>query len=183
MQTIRRIALFFAMAAGLAGGLTLISTSSSASNQPTKPGVIADSLSGRKASTAWTTTITNYWTYITTAVGEQEAAAAQAAQAAANAAALSAQHATTVQTSYIGPPAVPITSAGGGGTWEQLAICEEGGSNNPTFGYFGILSGNWPAGYSPGDDEATQEQAVLILNHGAIPYAPVGCVSAGYQGW
>lgn len=120
-------------------------------------------------------------------VAEQQAQAKAAAEARyeAEQRAYAQQQAQAETTTTVAAPSDSslVISGGGSGTFAQLAICEEGGNNSPTYGYFGIMPNSWPAGYGPQDSEAEQEQAVLIINHGSIPYAPVGCVTAGYGGW
>lgn len=92
------------------------------------------------------------------------------------------------------PPAtttttVPATSGGSDAGWNQVAICEEGGRNDPTYGYFGIYTSTWAAyggtAYSPtagGSSWATQVMIGDKIN-GGPPWAPAGCAAAGYRGW
>lgn len=76
----------------------------------------------------------------------------------------------------------PVVTGGGGG-WSQVAICEEGGRNDGTYGYFGILPGNWGDGVSPASSYAEQEAYANKLNGGHAPYAPSNCAAGGYRGW
>jgi hypothetical protein len=71
--------------------------------------------------------------------------------------------------------------------WAQVAICEEGGNNNPTYGYFGILPSSWGfyAGVSTAGqtDWNTQVTRANQLNGGHAPWAPPNCAAGGYKGW
>lgn len=82
------------------------------------------------------------------------------------------------------PPAAPVsTSTSSSGSWQRVAVCEEGGSNNPTFGYFGIMPGSWAAyggnAYSPTAGGSSWDTQVMIANRisgGVVPDAN-GCHS------
>jgi hypothetical protein len=94
---------------------------------------------------------------------------------------------TTTTTTQPPAPAAPVVNDGG---WQQVAICEEGGSNSPTYGYFGIMPSSWAAyggtAYSAtagGSSWATQVMIGDKINGGNAPYAPSGCAAAGYGGW
>jgi Transglycosylase-like domain len=75
----------------------------------------------------------------------------------------------------------PVSSSGS--SWQRVAMCEEGGSNNPTFGYFGIMPGSWAAyggtAYSPTAGGSNWDTQVMIANRisgGVVPDAN-GCHS------
>lgn len=68
--------------------------------------------------------------------------------------------------------------SGGGdvGSWERVAMCEEGGQDDPTYGYYGITPGSWAAyggtQYASTAGGASQEEQVAIANRisgGSIP--------------
>lgn len=76
--------------------------------------------------------------------------------------------------------------SGGGdvGAWERVAMCEEGGQDDPTYGYYGITPGSWAAyggtQYASTAGGASQEEQVAIANRisgGAIPDG------SGCAGW
>jgi hypothetical protein len=83
------------------------------------------------------------------------------------------------------PPAPAATSPGADvGAWQRVASCEEGGNDDPTYGYYGITPGSWAAyggtQYASTAGGATQEQQVAIadrISGGAVPDAN-GC-----SGW
>lgn len=100
-------------------------------------------------------------------VAEQQLQAKQAEQKSAQA--------TVVSTS-------PVVTAAGGG-WNQVAVCEEGGANDPVHGYFGIESSNWADGVSPASSYAEQEAFANQLNGGHAPWCPPTCAAGGYRGW
>jgi hypothetical protein len=130
----------------------------------------------------------------------KQAAAAQAAAASIAASSVTEAASPTVTTVTTPPspsgstsPTTTTTTApaasGADADWQQVSICEEGGSNSPTFGYFGIMPSTWAAyggtAYSPlagGSDWATQVMIGDKIN-GGPPWAPAGCAGAGYSGW
>ena len=80
-------------------------------------------------------------------------------------------NAPTVQTS--GPNGIPAA-------WWPTALCEEGGNNSPTFGYFGIMPSSWngyqgysTAGAAPLSVQLAWEAAYI----GGPPDAPGQCHS------
>jgi hypothetical protein len=122
-----------------------------------------------------------------TAVLDNQAAQAFATAEAAQASARAASSSTQTGSGRSAPTSTPITSGPGDGGWQQVAICEEGGRNDPTYGYFGIMPSSWAAegmGGTAGDyDWATQVTVGDRINGGGPPWAPAGCASAGYHGW
>lgn len=82
------------------------------------------------------------------------------------------------------PPTPPSSPSGGGsGPWSRVATCEEGGANNPTFGYFGIMPSSWAAyggtAYSSTAGGSSWDTQVMIANKisgGNVPDA-YGCAS------
>ena len=81
-------------------------------------------------------------------------------------------------------PAAAPSSGADVGAWQRVATCEEGGNNDPTYGYYGITPGSWAAyggtQYASTAGGATQEQQVAIadrISGGAVPDAN-GC-----SGW
>ena len=80
--------------------------------------------------------------------------AASAQQQAAQAAAASAQRAPVSSgSSYSGYSGSSGSSgsssySSGSGSWDAVAQCEEGGSDNPTYGYYGITEWNGYDGYA-----------------------------------
>lgn len=144
--------------------------------------------------------------YLTAAVAQaaQDAAAkAAAASAAAASATQAASVAATAQTAVTSThtSATPVTEApvtttspppppsGGYGDtspadWQMTATCEEGGRNDPTYGYFGILPSTWAAyggtAYSPtagGSSESSQIAIEMNFQHSP---PDVGRCSGGY---
>ena len=95
---------------------------------------------------------------------------------------------TTTTAVTLPPPAPPpstttTTSAppsGPSGTWARVAVCEEGGRNDPTFGYLGILPSTWTAYGMTGTAGAYGWDAqVAVANRitgGVVPDA-YGCAS------
>ena len=111
----------------------------------------------------------------------------QAAQAAAAAAAVQARAdaAARAQAAASANPVLATVPSGnpGIGAWQRVAICEEGGANDPTFGYFGIEPSTWASfggtQYSPTAGGATEDEQVVIANRisgGNVPDAN-GCGS------
>jgi hypothetical protein len=76
--------------------------------------------------------------------------------------------ATTTTTIPAPPPVVspPGASASEVAAWQQTAQCEEGGRNDPTFGYFGIYPNSWRAfggaRFATVAGQATQAEQVEI---------------------
>lgn len=70
-----------------------------------------------------------------------------------------------------------------------MAICEEGGNNDPTMGYFGIYPSTWEeyggTAYSPTAGGSSWDTQVTIGDkiNGGPPWAPPDCAAGGYQGW
>lgn len=78
----------------------------------------------------------------------------------------------------------PQLSTNGG--WHQVAICEEGGSNNYTYGYLGINPQSWGgyAGVSTAGQTDWDTQVVRANQiNGGPPWCPVNCAAGGYRGW
>ena len=74
---------------------------------------------------------------------------------------------------------VSSSAPSGGGDWSAVATCEEGGRNDATYGYFGIMPGNWPPGESPANMSYAQQVALGdSLNGGSAPSEAGGC-----HGW
>jgi Transglycosylase-like domain len=90
----------------------------------------------------------------------------------------------TVQTVPTPPPQTVSTPVvNNSGSWTRVAVCEEGGSNSPTFGYFGIMPSSWAAyggtAYSPTAGGSSWDTQVMIANQisgGVVPDAN-GCGS------
>jgi hypothetical protein len=86
------------------------------------------------------------------------------------------------------PPLPPAPTASDAG-WQQVAVCEEGGSNDSTYGYFGIMPSSWAAAggtaYSATAGGSSWDIQVMIGDriNGGPPWAPAGCAAAGYSGW
>lgn len=72
----------------------------------------------------------NWLTYVGTEAAIIERAKVEAANAAV----------TTHAIPYSAPP---VSSSAIPAAWWPTALCEEGGSNNPTYGYFGIMPRSW----------------------------------------
>lgn len=72
---------------------------------------------------------------------------------------------TTVATVPPEPPRIPQEAAPSG-TWAATAQCEEGGRNDPTFGYLGIYEGTWQSfggmAYAPTPSGATWAEQVAV---------------------
>lgn len=74
-------------------------------------------------------------------------------------------------------------ASAGGDPWTRVAICEESGRNDPTYGYFGIMPQSWAAyggaAYSAtagGSSWATQEMIASRISGASVPDAS-GCGS------
>lgn len=122
--------------------------------------------------------VTNFEQWINAAVAQQ----AQAAQSANSYAAqqAQAQH-YSQQTSQ--PSSYSSSSSSGASGWQQVAICEEGGNNNPTMGYYGIQPSTWQAygggQYSSTAGGATQsEQLAIAQQIQSTPPDQGGCTGA-----
>jgi len=91
---------------------------------------------------------------------------------------------STPQTTYTAP--ATSTPVGSGGWW-QIAICEEGGSNSYTFGYFGIIPQSWGnySGVSTAGQAsyAVQVQRAEQIDPSGPPWCPPNCEAGGYRGW
>lgn len=71
----------------------------------------------------------------------------------------------------------------GSDAWSRVAMCEEGGRNDPTFGYYGITPQSWAAyggtAYATmagGASQAEQQEIADRINGGYVPDAN-GCAS------
>ena len=74
---------------------------------------------------------------------------------------------TTTTTTVAAPPetaTAPSTDLAA--AWQQTAICEEGGRNDPTYGYYGIIPSSWQAmgggQFSATAGGASQQQQLVI---------------------
>jgi len=71
------------------------------------------------------------------------------------------------------------------GPWWKVAICEEGGRDNPTYGYLGIYPQSWRAygggRYAPVAGRASWRQQVTVANRIDRGYVPDQHGCAG--GW
>ena len=113
---------------------------------------------------------------------------ASAQQQAAQAAAASAQAARASSSSYRSSSSYPssssssgssnYSSSAGSGGWSAVAQCEEGGSNDPTYGYYGIKEWNGYDGYATA---GSAPQSVQLQweqqNVGSPPNESGGCHS------
>lgn len=85
-------------------------------------------------------------------------------------------------TTYGGPPTSavpePVPSVPGhtDAWWHAVSICEQGGQNNPFFGYFSIMDGS--AGGKSWDEQVQMANAI-IARAGDGAWA-ASCVAAGY---
>jgi hypothetical protein len=119
-----------------------------------------------------------------TALLRQQAAQIASARAAASTrAAMVSQTATSSATTAPGSQTSASTGSGG---WSQVAICEEGGSNSYTYGYFGITPQSWgdyagvsTAGQADWDTQVTRADQI----NGGPPWCPPNCAAGGYRGW
>lgn len=127
----------------------------------------------------------NYWKWITTAVANEQAA--EAAATAAAAARLVQERAQAAQAQVAAHAAASNPAPTGGGGWAQVAICEEGGSNSATYGYFGILPSTWAGhdGVSTAGQDSYANQVAYAnqINGGHAPWCPPNCSAGGYRGW
>ena len=75
-------------------------------------------------------------------------------------------------------PATVTSSTGMPASWQATAMCEEGGANDPNYGYFGIKEWNGFDGYpSAGAAPLSVQLAWEAQNIGAPPDAPGECHS------
>lgn len=89
------------------------------------------------------------------------------------------------------PPPTPVATGAtdgpvnDGSGWYQVAICENGLKNDPSYGYFGLIqASDWPAGDSPANTSFLEQEAIAnTLNHGHAPWCPPNCAAGGYKGW
>jgi hypothetical protein len=82
------------------------------------------------------------------------------------------------------PPPPPPPPSSGGGAWSRVATCEEGGSNDPTYGYFGIMPSSWAAyggaQYAPLAGGASYDEQVSVAEHITGGWVPDG---SGCSSW
>lgn len=117
------------------------------------------------------------------AVAQGRAQAAAQAQLEADTAAVNAADAAQVQaqqaqlteaaSTYVAPASTP--SPGG---WQAVAICEEGGANDPTFGYYGIEPSSWndyDGVSTAGQADQSTQLAWEAANVGSPPDESGGC--------
>ena len=106
-------------------------------------------------------------------VGEDAVLAAYAAKASYDQAqaALNAQAAAAKAS-----PSVAASSGGVPPSWQATAICEEGGRNDPNYGFFGIQQWNGFGGYAKAGDAPLSVQLAWEAAHGqGPPDAPGQC--------
>ena len=111
--------------------------------------------------------------YANAVAAEQAAAAARAAQEATQAAAAARAQAgsTSSHTSSNSSSGIPAS-------WAATAQCEEGGRNDPSYGYFGIKEWNGFGGYSSAGSAPMSVQLAWESAHGqGPPDAPGQCHS------
>jgi Transglycosylase-like domain len=120
---------------------------------------VADYISAAELDQYVTTALNQQAWYATVAQleAEQEAAQAAAQEAAQQAAerqaqSYSASHSSSQSTSS--SSSASSSSGASASGWDQVAICEEGGRNDPTYGYFGIAPSSWIA-YGGGQYSST----------------------------
>lgn len=82
------------------------------------------------------------------------------------------------------PPATPtMTRAPSGGHsdawWTGVASCEQGGRNDPYFGYFSFMDGS--QGGKPWAEQVAAGNAVLAASASESPAWAPSCVAAGYS--
>ena len=75
-------------------------------------------------------------------------------------------------------PAPQITSSNSGKSWEATAMCEEGGRNDPNYGYYGIKEWNHFEGYpTAGSAPQSVQLEWEAENIGGPPDSPGHCHS------
>lgn len=175
--------LFLIMALALLGLFSFMAVSFSDTASPSMQQTAAhvspvasppDSLGTDSAST-----VRQFRTFLGAVAAHQQSAQYAADQAAAQAAqqAAAAKQQQAQQVSYSAP--APSMAPAGNSGWQAVAICEEGGRNDPTYGYFGIMPGNWPPGESPANMSWDQQVALgNQINGGGPPSEAGGC-----HGW
>ena len=80
------------------------------------------------------------------------------------------------------PPAAPSVAQSPGGTDDQaafaaVAACEEGGADDPNYGYYGIKEWNGYDGYSSAGSAPMSVQQQWMLTYTGIPDESGGCHS------
>ncbi len=78
-------------------------------------------------------------------------------------------------------PAIQPSSPGGGHSdawWMGVAVCEQGGRNDPFFGYFSFMDGS--QGGQPWAEQVAAGNAVLARSGSESPAWAPACVAAGY---
>ena len=112
--------------------------------------------------------------YIAAVQAAEAAQAEQARQDALAAAAPQRRQETAIQ--------APAQRSSGGGHsdawWHGVAICEQGGRNDPYFGYFSFMDGSM--GGQPWDVQVAAGNAVLARSGAESPAWAPSCVAAGY---
>lgn len=79
------------------------------------------------------------------------------------------------------PVAAAAPSTGGGHSdawWHGVAVCEQGGRNDPYFGYFSFMDGS--QGGRPWADQVAAGNALLARVSSESPAWAPSCVAAGY---
>lgn len=115
----------------------------------------------------------------TQAVTAQATAMALAAAQAALQAEQNAQAAAASSSETAAPaPAPTQTDSGNDGGWAAVAMCEEGGNNDPNYGYYGIKEWNGFDGYpTAGSAPQSVQLQWEAQNIGAPPDESGGCHS------
>lgn len=107
--------------------------------------------------------------YVVAVAAAEEAARVAAAEAAARASAPTASSGSTART-----PAGGHSDA----WWQGVAICEQGGRNDPYFGYFSFMDGS--QGGRPWDEQVAAGNALLAAAGREVGPWAESCVNAGY---
>lgn len=85
------------------------------------------------------------------------------------------------------PSGNPSTGSPQTAAWASLAQCEEGGTNDPTFGYYGIYPSSWAAyggtSFAPVAGQATLTQQTQIARKIETPPPWTDTPAGGCRGW
>jgi Transglycosylase-like domain len=150
---------------------------------------VADYINAAEVNQYLTTALDQQAWYAALAQQAQQALAAQeAAQAAAQRQAqASSSPSSSSSSSHSSSQSSSSASSSSGSSasgWDQVAICEEGGRNDPTYGYFGITPSSWQA-YGGGQYSSTaggaseSEQITIAERISPTPPDQGGCTG----GW
>jgi hypothetical protein len=108
----------------------------------------------------------------------QYIAAVKAAQQAKFLQAVAAQQQAQHQAVTVVPASQPVATSGDAGGWAAVAMCEEGGADDPNYGYYGIKEWN---GYDGYPTAGSAPQSVQLQweeqNVGSPPDESGGCHS------